>query len=61
LKALESIDGLMEEGIMESGAIIRCMEKGYSLGLMGGDMKENTLRIRSKEWECSSGQMDAST
>lgn len=38
-KGKEYTNGMMVEFIMENGYKIKCMEKEYSLGQMGKDMK----------------------
>jgi translation initiation factor IF-1 len=43
-----NIDGQMEEVIMENGVTTKCMEKEYSHGLMEGNMRVSTLKIRSR-------------
>jgi len=58
-KALENIDGLMAEAIMENGETIRCMVKAFSPGLMAEDMKESTLKIKNRDSVYSFGQMVA--
>jgi hypothetical protein len=40
-KVLVIINGQIEDNIKEYGATIRCMEKEYSFGLMGENIKDN--------------------
>ena len=51
-------NGLMEESILETGVIIKCMEEVLLSGLMDADMKEVTLMIRKKDKVSLNGQME---
>jgi hypothetical protein len=46
-KARESMSGLMEGLFKESGAIIKCMVKGFFVGRMVANMKDNTTMIKN--------------
>ena len=53
----ENIHGLMEDPMLEVEKTIKCTEKVYLNGLMEGDMKVNTLKIRNKDMDSLNGQM----
>ena len=47
----------MEDPMLEVEKTIKCTEKVYLNGLMEGDMKVNTLKIRNKDMDSLNGQM----
>ena len=54
---MASIDGQITESTQVIGSITKCTERVFSLGLMAGNTRENTLTTRSKVTACSHGQM----
>jgi len=48
-KALDSVDGLMEQYIKENGELICATVKGCSFHLTARYMKENGLEMSNKE------------
>lgn len=54
-KAKDSISGQIRESSLVAGLIIKCMDLVLSPGSMEGSMKENTLTIKKRVKEFSSG------
>lgn len=56
----ESTNGLMDEGLKETGRTIKWMEEGFLSGQTIEGMKANTEMIKRKDRVISHGQMEDS-
>ena len=61
LKDTANTNGKMDVNIQETGSIITCMEKEFTLGLMVDDMKVTTKWIKSMDTVNINGLMDVNT
>ena len=46
---MESINGLMEENLLETGSAIRCMDLESLHGMMGENIKESTMMTKNTD------------